>query len=180
MNVKSTLSGEEITLFRDAIGQVKRLRTDKIVHQPEPRAPRAYQTRLDELRVMQELLDADLEQYDLQPGDDLSFCRAGVRKTVMRKLRRGQYRIAAELDLHGFGATAAKHALLEFIREAKVANARCVRVIHGKGRRSSNHGPVIKPLVGQLLRRSQDVLAFCSARPVDGGTGALYVLLKGA
>ncbi|MGH8503098.1 MAG: Smr/MutS family protein, partial [Gammaproteobacteria bacterium] len=113
-----------------------------------------------------------------QPGDALQYCRPGVRKTVMRKLKKGQYRVGAELDLHGLSARSAQAALTGFIQDARAADTRCVRIIHGKGRRSSNRGPVIKPLAGAWLRRREDVLAFCSARPVDGGTGALYVLLK--
>jgi DNA-nicking Smr family endonuclease len=54
----------------------------------------------------------------------------------------------------------------------------CVRIIHGKGLRSRHKGPVIKTKVNTWLRQRDDILAFCSARPVDGGTGAIYVLLR--
>jgi DNA-nicking Smr family endonuclease len=55
----------------------------------------------------------------------------------------------------------------------------CIRIIHGKGKRSRNNkGPVIKTKVNHWLRQRDDVLAFCSARPIDGGTGAIYVLLR--
>ncbi len=178
MNATDMLSDAEIAIFRDSVADVKRLRSDKVQHRPSRPAPRAYQTRRDEARVMEEILTTDLDSYDIQPGDALFFCRAGVRKTVMRKLKRGQYRIGAELDLHGMNARAAQTALMQFIQQAKAANARCVRIVHGKGRRSSNRGPVIKPLVECWLRRNKDVLAFCSARPLDGGTGAVYALLK--
>jgi DNA-nicking Smr family endonuclease len=178
MNVKTTLSLEEIALFRESVSDVKRVRSEKIAQRPRPPAPVAYQTRLDQARVMNEILDFDFNSTELQPGDYLNFCRPGVQHTVMRKLRRGQYRVSAELDLHGMNTETARRALIEFIHQAKTAGARCVRVVHGKGHRSNNRGPVIKPLVGHILRRSGDVLAFCSARPVDGGTGAVYVLLK--
>jgi DNA-nicking Smr family endonuclease len=180
MNAKSTLSDDEIAIFRDWVGEVKRLRADKVAKLHTPPAPYAYQTRLDEARVMQEILKIDFDSHDLQPGDAFFFCRPGIQKTVLRKLKRGQYRITAELDLHGMNARTAQQELSIFIKQAKAADARCVRIVHGKGLRSSNRGPVIKPLVGSWLRRSQDVLAFCSARPVDGGTGAVYVLLKSA
>lgn len=180
MNMKSTLSDDEIAIFRDWVGEVKRLRTDKVVTVHNPPAPYPYQTRLDEARVMQEILDLDFDGHDLQPGDALYFCRPGVQKTVFRKLKKGQYRIAAELDLHGMNAQTAQQALREFIHRAKAEGSRCVRIVHGKGRRSDNRGPVIKPLVGSFLCKNQDVLAFSSARPVDGGTGAVYVLLKSA
>jgi DNA-nicking Smr family endonuclease len=178
MNAKTTLSLEEIALFRDSVSDVKRVRSDKIAQHPSPPAPVAHQTRLDKARVMDEILDFGFNSTELQPGDHLNFCRPGVQHAVMRKLRRGHYRVTAELDLHGMNTDTARRALIEFIQQAKAAGARCVRVVHGKGRRSNNRGPVIKPLVGHILRRSGDVLAFCSARPVDGGTGAVYVLLK--
>ena len=72
----------------------------------------------------------------------------------------------------------AQQELNEFIELVRSEGIRCVRIIHGKGYGSSNKGPVIKPLVNRWLQRRSEVLAFCSARPVDGGTGAVYVLLK--
>jgi DNA-nicking Smr family endonuclease len=180
MNAKNTLSDDEVAIFRDSVGEVKRLRWDKVAHEPARPAPRAYQTRLDEIRVMEELLTTSFDDHELQPGDALVFCRTGVQKSVLRKLKRGQYRVRAELDLHGMNTRTAQAALARFVQEAKAADARCVRIVHGKGHRSSNRGPVIKPLVGRWLRRNEHVMAFCSARPVDGGTGAVYVLLRTA
>jgi DNA-nicking Smr family endonuclease len=86
--------------------------------------------------------------------------------------------VAAELDLHGMTSELARSALREFMAECRRRDHRCVRIIHGKGRGSSNRGPVLKGKVNRWLRQRDDVLAFCSARPVDGGTGALYVLLR--
>jgi len=180
MNTKNALSEDEITIFRASVGEVRRLRHDKAaIFHPRP-PPVARQNRLDEVRVMEEILTMDLDDHELQPGDAVNFCRPGIQNTVMRKLRRGHYRIHAELDLHGMNVRTARQALTAFIQQARAADVRCVRIVHGKGRRSTNHGPVIKPLVGGILRRSEHVLAFCSARPVDGGTGAVYVLLKSA
>ena len=96
---------------------------------------------------------------------------------VFRRLRRGQFAVAAEIDLHGLGRHAAHEALREFIAEAVERGQGCVRVIHGKGRGSGQRGPVLKHVVNHWLRRMDGVLAFASARPVDGGTGAAYVLL---
>ncbi|MBA2409301.1 MAG: Smr/MutS family protein [Gammaproteobacteria bacterium] len=179
MKSKNKLGDDEIAIFRASVGEVKRLQTDKVLRQPPRPAAIAWQTRRDQARVMEEIFDFRIDDYDLQPGDALAYSRPGVRKTVMRKLKRGQYRIDAELDLHGLSAPRAQAALYGFMRDARAADIRCVRIIHGKGRRSSNRGPVIKPLVSAWLRRRQEVLAFCSARPVDGGTGAIYVLLTG-
>ncbi len=165
--------------FQELMGEVKRLDHDRVVHRHPRPQPVPVQSRRDEARVMEELLCDPRDPEALQPGDVLSYHRPGLRRPVLRKLRRGQYSIAAELDLHGLGSEQACHALAEFIRQASALGSRCVRIIHGKGKRSSNQGPVLKPLVNRWLRRCDEVLAFHSARPVDGGTGAVYVLLKG-
>jgi DNA-nicking Smr family endonuclease len=97
---------------------------------------------------------------------------------VLKKLRRGQYRVQAELDLHGLTVAEAKSALRDFLAHALAEHTRCVRIIHGKGLRSGPRGPVLKHAVGGVLRRVAAVLAVVSARDVDGGTGAVYVLLS--
>jgi DNA-nicking Smr family endonuclease len=109
----------------------------------------------------------------------LSFHRAGVRIQVMRRLRRGLYPTEDELDLHGLTQTAARDSLADFIARSRDSGRRCVRIIHGKGYRSGARGPVLKTAVDLWLRRHTDVMAFTSARAIDGGTGAVYVLLRG-
>jgi DNA-nicking Smr family endonuclease len=111
-------------------------------------------------------------------GEALSFQRAGVRTQVMRRLRRGLYPIDDELDLHGLSQSAARDELAEFIARSRDRGCRCVRIIHGKGYRSGARGPVLKTAVNLWLRLHLDVLAFVSARAIDGGTGAIYVLLR--
>ena len=119
------------------------------------------------------------------PGDapetaaaTLEFHRGGVRDQVLRKLRRGLFPVEEELDLHGCTQTAARMLLAEFLAASRDAGHRCVRVIHGKGYRSGGRGPVLKVAVDLWLRRHLDVLAFASAKAIDGGTGAVYVLLR--
>jgi DNA-nicking Smr family endonuclease len=111
-------------------------------------------------------------------ADALSFRRPGVRTQVLRRLRRGLYPIEDELDLHGLGQAAARDNLAEFIAQSRNAGRRCIRIIHGKGYRSGARGPILKIAVNAWLRRHADVMAFCSARAIDGGTGAVYVLLR--
>jgi DNA-nicking Smr family endonuclease len=108
----------------------------------------------------------------------LSFHRAGVRIQVMRRLRRGLYPIEDELDLHGLNQSVARDRLADFIARSRDSGRRCVRIIHGKGSRSGARGPVLKTAVNLWLRRHMDVMAFISARAIDGGTGAVYVLLR--
>jgi DNA-nicking Smr family endonuclease len=108
----------------------------------------------------------------------LSFQRAGVRIQVMRRLRRGLYPVDDELDLHGLTQSAARNQLADFLAHSRDGGLRCVRIIHGKGYRSGARGPVLKIAVNLWLRRHMDVMAFVSARAIDGGAGAVYVLLR--
>ena len=140
--------------------------------------PTPRETLKDQERVMEESLDISLESEDLQTGDVLSFCRSGIQKNIFKKLKKGQFSIGAELDLHGHTRPEAQVALARFLQHARENNIRCVRIIHGKGYGSSNQGPIIKPLVNKWLQQRNEILAFSSARPSDGGTGAVYVLLK--
>jgi DNA-nicking Smr family endonuclease len=124
--------------------------------------------------------DESAPAADAVSGDEaLSFQRAGVRIQVMRRLRRGFYPIDDELDLHGLSQMAARGRLAEFIARSRDRGCRCVRIIHGKGNRSGARGPVLKTAVNLWLRRLPDVMAFASARAMDGGAGAVYVLLRG-
>lgn len=173
-----TDDSDEKRLFRDAVRDVKRLRNgERLLAKPKPR-PHARFARLDEIEVLRESLQLRPGDLLTEAGDELTFRRGGVQDGVLRKLRRGQYRIDAELDLHGLNIAQAKLALRDFLENMVRGDARCVRIIHGKGLRSGHRGPVLKNAVNALLQRTDPVLAFCSARPVDGGTGAIYVLLR--
>ena len=120
-----------------------------------------------------------IEDVGLVTADgELSHRRAGVRTQVMRRLRRGLYPIDDELDLHGLDQTAARSGLADFIARSRDGGCRCVRIIHGKGHRSGARGPVLKSAVNRWLRRHLEVMAFVSARAIDGGAGAVYVLLR--
>ena len=128
---------------------------------------------------MAELLSMDMDgPSDVESGDELSYRSAGVQDTVYRRLKRGTYHFGAELDLHGLRVEPAREAVREFIVACRERNIRCVRIIHGKGLGSDNRGPVLKQWVDGWLRRRSEVLAFCSAQPRHGGTGAVYVLLR--
>jgi DNA-nicking Smr family endonuclease len=110
-------------------------------------------------------------------GDGLLFRRQSLRLDQLRKLQRGQFTVEAEIDLHGLGRHSAHDALREFLADSVLRGLRCVRVIHGKGLRSGPDGPVLRHAVDLWLRTIDNVAAFASARPADGGTGAVYVLL---
>lgn len=164
-------------LFREAVGEVRRMDDDRIAPPKPDVKPIPRQLIADEEQVLDDML-SDHYTVDFQPGDILSYMQPGIQKTVFKKLRTGKYRIDAELDLHGMRSADARVSIQSFLLKAKERQWRCVRIVHGKGLRSSNKGPVLKGLVNQWLRRLDDVLAFHSAPPEDGGTGAVYVLVK--
>ncbi len=175
--MKPKLDDDEASLFREAVSDVKPLRQDRHTATPRRRPARARFAREDRLAVLEESLHGPLGDPLVASGDELSFRRPGVSQSVLRKLRRGEYRVGGELDLHGLTAAQAKQALRAFLAAALARQAGCVRIIHGKGLRSGHRGPVLKAAVSGVLMRTSAVVAYVSARPVDGGTGALYVLL---
>lgn len=178
--MNSDTDPNDVGHFLRAIGEVRRLEHDRAdVRGPRPSA-RAHQRRKDDRAVLHDLLSDPVNATDLQPGDELRFMRPGLSRRVFRNLKRGQYRIQQELDLHGLFASEARRMVAEFLNDARSEGHLCVRVIHGKGLRSRQQGPVLKGLLDHWLRQREDVLAFCSARPADGGTGAVYVLLRRA
>jgi DNA-nicking Smr family endonuclease len=167
--------------FADLLDNVKPLHEkhhNRADSQPAKPDPIPNEMLKDRQRVLVESLEVSLEVEDLQSGDILSFCRAGIQKNIFKKLKKGQYSIGAELDLHGHTRPEAKIALAKFIQLSRENNIRCIRIIHGKGYGSNNQGPKLKPMVNKWLQQRNEILAFCSARPIDGGTGAVYVLLK--
>jgi DNA-nicking Smr family endonuclease len=167
--------------FREAMRGVRRLRRSQAGGpvQPKPKpAPKARFTRADQVEVLRESLLPIADEAMLDTGDELSFRRPHIRQSVLLRLRRGQFAVDAEIDLHGLTGAEAKVALRQFVAESVDRRMSCVRVIHGKGRRSGPRGPVLKNVVNHWLQRLDDVLAFGSARAVDGGSGAIYVLLR--
>jgi DNA-nicking Smr family endonuclease len=169
----------ETSSFREAMRGVRRLRQKMTGRPAGPKpAPKARFTRADRVEVLKESLLPPSDEALLQTGDELSFRRPHVPEAVLVRLRRGHFTVDGEIDLPGMPGAEAREALRVFIAEATARRMSCVRVIHGKGRRSGPRGPVLKNVVNLWLQRSDDVLAFGSARTVDGGSGAVYVLLR--
>lgn len=174
---------DDARLFREAVRGVKPLgRSSQAADHPLKRTqrprPAARFTRADRLAVLEESLREEAFDPGLAGGEELVFHRPGIQPAVLRKLRRGDYRVQGEIDLHGLTVGEAKQALRDFLAHALMRQWRCVRIIHGKGLRSGHRGPVLKAMVGAMLRKVGPVLAYVSARQVDGGTGAVYVLLS--
>jgi DNA-nicking Smr family endonuclease len=170
------VSSEDSQLFRRTVGPVKPLREERFVQAPRRRAGRARFTKAGRVAAIKE----SLAQIDplVAGGEALSYRRPGVPENVLRKLRRGEYGLDDEVDLHGLNVAQAKHALHDFLAAALVRHALCVRIIHGKGLRSGARGPVIKSAVNAVLRETSAVAAYVSAGHADGGTGAVLVLLS--
>jgi DNA-nicking Smr family endonuclease len=171
---------DDRSLFRAAMHGVRRLKREvgSAVTTPRRPKPRARFARADRRAGLQESLGLASPLAPVEEsGDALLFYRQQVGKPVFRRLRAGQYRVDAEVDLHGLTAAMVEPVLHDFLAESLRHRARVVRVIHGKGLRSGNRGPVLKLVASNYLCRVDAVLAFASAREVDGGSGAILVLL---
>lgn len=178
MESKAQMPVDDADLFRRSVGKVKPMRQDRVaVQKPRP-APVPTQRLRDEQDVLHELANGLYDEAEIETGEELLFVRAGVQHGLLRKLKRGQFSVDAQLDLHGMNVIAARESLLVFLDKAQASGLRCIRVIHGKGHGSRGRQPVLKGKVNVWLRELDAVLAFCSTRPADGGTGAVYVLLK--
>jgi DNA-nicking Smr family endonuclease len=178
MAIKQHSSKEDAALFRDSVKGAKRLSHDRIPPFRRRTRPVPRKTLEDQALVVQEMLSADYDPAEVETGDEMLFMRPGLQHGLMRKLRRGQFSIGAELDLHGLTVALARETLAGFLASCRASDVRCVRIIHGKGRSSPGRKPVLKARLQGWLRHIDEVLAFCSARPCDGGTGAVYVLLR--
>ncbi|HEY2347091.1 MAG TPA: Smr/MutS family protein [Xanthomonadaceae bacterium] len=162
--------------FRAAIGPVRRL--------PEavepPRAPRRRATAAmrtaDETAALAESHRIDPVALSEALGDAVAYRRDEVPPDVLRRLKQARYAVEDEIDLHGLDERAAEELLRRFIAQAREAGRHCVRIVHGKGLHSPQ-GPVLKGLVERMLGQRADVLAYASAPPAQGGTGAMLALL---
>ena len=167
-------------VFRDAVKDVTPLRDPgRVVHPVERPAPLPLQRLQDDRQVLEDSLgDAAGVEAELESGEVVTFLRDGMSPQVLRRLRAGFWSVQQEIDLHGARSDEARALLVDFLDQARQRGHRCVRVIHGKGRRSPNGEPILKRRVIGWLAQCGEVLAFCEARPEDGGSGAVMVLLK--
>jgi DNA-nicking Smr family endonuclease len=169
-------NGEDEDLFRQAMRNVTPLKPDnRVRHRPEPRKPPPRQPDTAAAEMQHHFTGAMLDETC---PELLQFERpGGAQKSVLKKLRNGKLPIDSTLDLHGLTVEEARLQLIDFMEECRQFGYRHVIIVHGKGFRSQEK-PVIKPMVNRWLQQSDEVLAFYSARPKHGGTGAVYVLLR--
>ena len=168
---------DDAALFRAAIGPVRELPARPEPPRKAPPRPLPRMAARDEAEALGEFRRAMLADT-LEAGDALSHRRDEVPGRVLQRLRRGQYAVQDELDLHATDAARAEAMLRTFLAESRHAGHGCVRIVHGKGLHSDSGIPVLKNLVDRMLRQRADVLAFHSAPAAQGGNGAVLVLLK--
>lgn len=175
MSDDSTKNDEE-SLFLAEMRDVTPLKPDNKVSIRKPSNKPPLQASNSGAESTMDDVFSDSEILEECP-DILSFARSGLQHSVLKKLRQGKYPVEYTLDLHGLTIAEASKALREFLGKCEAYGLRHVIIVHGKGFRSKDK-PVIKPMVNRWLRAVDNVLAFHSAQPKDGGSGAVYVLLK--
>jgi DNA-nicking Smr family endonuclease len=171
-------SEDDLALFHEAIGPVRRIEVEPpAASRPRP-APLPRQREADERQAREDFQLRPFEFAADSFGDALEYLAEGHSPKILKELKRGQFAVQDELDLHRMHAGLADECIRVFLAEAHQHGLRCVRIIHGKGLRSKDSTPVLKLLTDKVLRFRADVLAFASARPAEGGTGAVVVLLR--
>jgi DNA-nicking Smr family endonuclease len=160
-------------LFNEAMQGVKTLSTDKANLQSRPQAIKK-RPKTAESNIADTLSDDFIPECE----DFLEFMRPGIQKSYLKQIRNGKIETEDHLDLHGYQRDDARKTLLEFLNYAQQQNYKLVRIVHGKGYHSDDSQPVLKAMVNKWLQNIPAVLAFVSTIPRDGGTGAVYVLLK--
>ncbi|MEN6473805.1 MAG: Smr/MutS family protein [Syntrophaceae bacterium] len=178
---------DDADLFRQAMQGVSPIKQDRIA--PEPENPQAYVRAIrqnihpEDHAVLAELdaLVKGKSHFDITAtGEYVEGHVASINPVIMKRLKKGEFALQGHLDLHGLTRDEARQTLDTFIQNAVALSERCLLVIHGRGLKSPE-GPVLKESVITWLttgRLAHHVLALCSAQPYDGGTGALYVLLR--
>lgn len=167
-------SPDEATLFQEAMAGVQPIQPTNKAQIKPTRKKIKIRSHDDQATIRDVFSDAPVDDCP----DQLLYSRDGITPDTLKRLRKGQFHIDNSIDLHGMTVDAARDYLIEFLGECEADGSRCVIIVHGKGYSSPEKKPVIKPMVNRWLREVPRVLAFCSAQPRDGGTGAVYVLLK--
>ena len=166
-------------IFLQAIKGAKPLNIDVPFTEKTYPKPVAKQFIRDEKQALRDSLSDDFyPAHELESGEELLYLRTGQSPSVLSKLRRGFWVVQAQIDLHGLISDEARLYVAEFLSDCKKRNIRCVRIVHGKGLGSRNREPVLKNKLRNWLMQKDEVLAYAQAKPEDGGSGAVIVLLK--
>jgi DNA-nicking Smr family endonuclease len=184
--VDETVEEDSEDLFQEAMKGVAPFSDTKkkIVRSPSTRQEATDQSQSKEERERQYLsaLVKDSSAWDISFSDEYMVGAVpGVGPQIMRRLKRGEFSVQDYVDLHGLKKKEAEEVVQEFIIKSHQRGLRCVLIVHGRGLGSVDHQPAIKKELPVWFRKGmlkRIVLAFVTARPCDGGAGALYVLLK--
>lgn len=173
---------DDLAAFHAAVADAAPLKPSNRAHLPLPvPPPRPLQRLADERAALHETLHGPIGLQDrLEGGDEPNYLRAGMARSVLKDLRRGRWVVQDELDLHGLNRDEARLQLAAFLAEAQKDGSRCVRIVHGKGLSSPGRQSILRQLVRGWMMQKIEVLAYCQARPHDGGEGALIALLRSA
>ena len=170
---------DENSLFHEAVKGARPLKIQpQHIVKTHPK-PIAKQFIRDEKQALRDSLSDDFyPAHELESGEELLYLRSGQSPSILSKLRRGFWVVQAHVDLHGLVSDEARAYVAEFLSDCKKRNIRCVRIVHGKGLGSRNREPVLKHKLRSWLMQKDEVIAYAQAKPEDGGSGAVIVLLK--
>lgn len=179
-NLANSLIENEADIFKKAVKDARPLEVnDTLQHMPAKPKPIPQQFIRDERQALKDSLsDHYIPMHELETGEELLYLRDGQSPSVLSKLRRGFWVVQAQIDLHGLISDEARAYVAEFIADCKKNNVRCIRIVHGKGLGSRNREPVLKHKLRNWLMQKDEVIAYAQAKPEDGGSGAVIVLLK--
>jgi DNA-nicking Smr family endonuclease len=171
---------EQAALWRAMVGVEPLPPSNRVIlGSPPAQPPRPRHSQADEQAALHESLYGPIGLQDrLECGDEAHYLRNGLAATVLRDLRRGRWVLQGEIDLHGLNRDQARLALAHFLAHSLQQGRRCIRVVTGKGLRSPQKLSILRQLVRGWLAQRNEVLAYCQAKPCDGGDGALLVLLR--
>ncbi len=172
-------TNSDASLFQAEIKNARPLNIDVPFTEKTYPKPIAKQFIRDEKQALKDSLSDDYyPAHELESGEELLYLRTGQSPSILSKLRRGFWVVQAQIDLHGLISDEARQYVAEFLSDCKKRNIRCVRIVHGKGLGSRNREPILKNKLRHWLIQKDEVIAYAQAKPEDGGSGAVIVLLK--
>lgn len=171
----------DMDMFKSAMKGVKPLQSNRVLLKPKKKdinasLKRESATTADERFVVDNLTEGNIP--DMKPSDTLSFMVPDLPYRTFQSLKRGEYTWQEGIDLHGQSVEVARAELFAFIQDCRTRRFRCVIIVHGKSWTQGSGRAELKSYVNVWLRQMPDVIAFHSCQPADGGTGAVYALLK--
>lgn len=172
---------DDMSLFLSAMDGVEQLTERGEAPAPNPRLPEMIDENAEALAELAEMVAGQGDFTVADTDEYIEGAAPGIDARLLRSLRRGDFTLQGRLDLHGMTQVQAKEAVDRFLTDSRRTNKRCVLIVHGRGLNSPDQVPVLKERMREWLnqkRLGKTVLAFATARPQDGGTGAVYVLLR--